>query len=334
MRFVNIENLAWLWSVPFLIYFYIYAFKKKDRAIENFCGLNLIDKLAPCHSRGRQKFKALLIVCAVVFLVIALLRPQWGFQWEEIKRKGVDIIIALDLSESMLAEDIKPNRLERAKRKIHDLLNMLEGDRIGLVAFAGVSFLECPLTLDYNAAKIFLDYLDVDLLPVKGTAIGEAIRTSVEAFGKYAGKSRALILITDGEDLEADPVIAAKAAREAGVKIFAIGVGKEGGAPIPNRNAGGGFKKDKKGNLIISKLDEESLQEIALETGGLYVRSVTGDMDLEKIYKEHIRGKMEQGELKTTRRKKWEERFQIFVLLGFILITLESVLSERKQKKT
>lgn len=333
MQFASLQYLVLLWIVPALAFFLAWSFKKKDRALESFCGLGLLDKLAPGLSRKREKAKAALSLAALVFLIVALLRPQWGFHWEDVKRKGVDVIIALDLSESMLAEDIEPNRLERAKRKIQDLLNMMEGDRVGLVAFAGVSFLECPLTLDYGAAKMFLDYLDVDLLPVQGTAIGAAIRTSVEAFGQYGGKSRALILITDGEDLEGDPLGAAKQAQEAGVKIFAIGVGKEGGAPIPNRGEGGGFKKDGQGNLVISKLDEDTLRKIANETGGLYVRSVTGDMDLEKIYKENIRGKMKQEELESARRKSWEERYQIFALLGLALILWESVLSERRAVK-
>jgi Ca-activated chloride channel family protein len=155
----------------------------------------------------------------------------------------------------------------------------------------------------------------------------------VDAFGKFGGKSRALILITDGEDLEGDPFGAASLAKKAGVRIFAIGVGKEGGAPIPNRDGGGGFKKDKEGNLVISKLDEATLQKIALETGGLYLRSVTGDLDLIKIYKESIRGKMEKAELQSSKQKKWEERFQLFVFLGLALLIFEFLIPEKGRDK-
>jgi Ca-activated chloride channel family protein len=333
MQFANLQYLSLLWLIPLLIFFYAWAFKKKDQAIEAFCGLGLMDKLAPFSNKKRRGLKAFLSLASLFFLVFALTQPKWGFHWEEIRRQGVDIIIALDLSESMLAEDVEPNRLERAKRKIIDLLDMLQGDRVGLVAFAGVSFLECPLTLDYGAAKMFLDYLDVDLIPVQGTALGDAVKTSVDAFGKFGGKSRALILITDGEDLEGDPFGAASLAKKAGVRIFAIGVGKEGGAPIPNRDGGGGFKKDKEGNLVISKLDEATLQKIALETGGLYLRSVTGDLDLIKIYKESIRGKMEKAELQSSKQKKWEERFQLFVFLGLALLIFEFLIPEKGRDK-
>ncbi|MCK5513335.1 MAG: VWA domain-containing protein, partial [Deltaproteobacteria bacterium] len=198
--------------------------------------------------------------------IFALTRPQWGFHWEEIKRVGVDVMVAIDVSESMLAEDVKPNRLERAKREVIDLIEMMEGDRIGLIAFAGTSFVQCPLTLDYGACKMFLDYIDTDLIPVPGTAIAEAIRTSLKSFNKRERKSKALIIITDGEDHEGEPIDAAKEAKKEGIKIFTIGVGREGGAPIPLKDGSGGFKKDRKGDMVITHLDEITLQKIALET--------------------------------------------------------------------
>ncbi|MEE3253071.1 MAG: VWA domain-containing protein, partial [Nitrospinota bacterium] len=180
-----------------------------------------------------QKSKAIFVTLTFLFLFIALTRPQWGYQWEDYKQEGVDIIIALDVSRSMLAKDIKPTRLERAKRKISDLLNMLKGDRIGLVAFAGTSFVQCPLTLDYAAARIFLNAIDTDLIPVQGTAIGDALRKSTNAFRTQENKSRAIILITDGEDQTGQAMEAAEEAKKAGVKVFTIGIGKEIGAPLP-----------------------------------------------------------------------------------------------------
>jgi len=207
---------------------------------------------------------------------------------------------------------------------------MLEGDRIGLVTFAGTSFVQCPLTLDYGACKMFLDHIDTDLIPVPGTAIAGVIRTSLKSFIKGERKSKALILITDGEDHEGEPVDAAREAKKEGIKIFPIGVGREGGAPIPLKSGSGGFKKDRRGDMIITHLDEVTLQKIALETGGSYVRSVTGDMDLDKIYLEGIRQHVEQKQLKSTRKRRWEERFQWFVFFALLFISIEFLVSERK----
>lgn len=330
MRFENLSYLLLLWIIPALIIFYIYVFTRKSKLISQFCSDKILSKLIPDISKTKQRLKATLLIISVFFIVLSLSRPQWGFQWEDIKREGVDILIALDVSESMLAEDIKPNRLERAKRKIRDLLKLLDGDRIGLIAFAGTSFLECPLTLDYGAVEIFLDYLDTELIPLKGTAIGHAIDTAIESFESKDKKSKSLILITDGEDHEGNPIEMAKRAHKEGIKIFTIGVGSSEGAPIPTKDGSGGFKKDNQGNLVLSKPDEEILRKIALETGGFYVRSVSNDLDLETIYKEGIK-KMEKKELQSSRRKRWEERFQWFLGIAIFLIVIEVIISERKK---
>jgi Ca-activated chloride channel family protein len=280
--------------------------------------------------KGRRRVKAFLSLLAMAFGIVALTQPQWGYHWEEIKRLGVDIIVAIDVSESMLAEDVKPSRLERAKREVFDLIEMLEGDRIGLIVFAGTSFVQCPLTLDYGACKMFLDYIDTDLIPVPGTALADAIRTATASFSKRERKSKALILITDGEDHEGEPIEAAKEAKQEGIKIFPIGVGRKEGVPIPLRGGSGGFKKDRQGDMVITHLDETTLQKIALETGGSYVSSVTGDMDLDKIYKEGIKQRIEQKQLKSTRKRRWEQRFQWFILCALLFIGLEFFVSERK----
>ncbi len=330
MNFAHSTYIYLFWIIPAFIFFYLYAFRKRDKLIKVFCGETLYPELVPRESRGRQKLKAVLLVSVVTFFIVALMQPRWGFHWEDIKREGVDIMVAIDVSQSMLAEDIKPSRLERAKRKVYDLCQMLEGDRIGLIAFAGTSFVQCPLTLDYGAFKIFLDYLNPDLIPVPGTAIGDAIRAAIKSFNKQERTSKALILITDGEDHESKPLEAAKEAQKDGIRIFTIGVGQEGGAPIPMKDGSGGFKKDERGEMVLSKLDETTLQKIALETSGSYVRSVTGDMDLNKIYKEDIRGKIEKKELRSTRKKRWEERFQWFVFIGILLLGVEFFMRERK----
>ena len=264
--------------------------------------------------------------------MLALTRPQWGYQWEDINQEGVDIIVALDVSRSMLAEDIKPNRLERAKRKISDLLDMLRGDRVGLVAFAGTSFVQCPLTLDYSAARIFLNAIDTDLIPVQGTALGDALRKSVKAFRTEDNKSKAIILITDGEDQTGQALQAAKEAREVGVKVFTIGIGKEIGAPLPNPDKTGGFLKNEEGEVILTKLDETTLQKISLETGGSYVRSVTGDIDLKTIYLDQINQNLEKKKFKSERRKIWQERFQWFIFPALLFLLYEANLAERKRE--
>jgi Ca-activated chloride channel homolog len=330
MKFAHPSYFFLLWLVPALIFFYLYAFRKKEKLIKIFCGETLYAELVPPASRGRQKLKAALLVCSLGLLIISLMQPQWGFQWEDIKRQGIDVMVAIDVSQSMLAEDIKPSRLERAKRKVYDLCRMLEGDRIGLIAFAGTSFIQCPLTLDYGAFKIFLDYLEPDLIPVPGTAIGQAIKTAITSFNRRERTAKALIIITDGEDTAGSPLDAAQEAKKEGIRIFTIGVGQEGGAPIPMKDGSGGFKKNERGEMVLSKLDEAVLQKIALETGGSYVRSVTGDMDLNKIYQEDIRGGIEKKELRSIRKKRWEERFQWFLFAAILLLGIEFLLRETK----
>jgi len=328
--FGNLKFLWLLWLIPGLLFFYMWATNKKNLLIEKFVSKDLKDKLLLGFSRTRQRFKIFLILMVITLSVLALIRPKWGFHWEEIKRKGVDIVVALDVSKSMLAEDVSPNRLERAKREIIDLINLLQGDRLGLVAFSGTSFIQSPLTLDYGAVKIFLDDLDTDLIPVPGTAIADAIEKSIKAFDPDDGKSRVIILITDGEDHMNNPLEAAQRANEQKIKIYTVGIGASEGAPIPDQ--GGGFKKDNKGNVVLTQLDETSLQKIALETGGSYVRSVSGDLDLENIYKD-INKTVEDKELKSGKRKRFEERYQWVLMLAFLLLILEVFISERTNRK-
>jgi Ca-activated chloride channel family protein len=332
MNFGSIEYFYLLWLIPVLIIFYIYAFKRKDKLIRLFCEDILIDRIMPDLNRGKEKVKAFIIILSVAFIIFALTRPRWGYHFEELKRKGVDLIVCVDLSSSMMAEDVKPNRLKRAKIEIEDFLKIVHGDRIGLLAFAGRSFLQCPLTLDYSAFKMFLDYLDTDLIPVQGTAIEDALKAAIKALDSKDKNSKAIILITDGEDTIGNPINAAKEAKEKGIKIFTIGIGSKGGAPIPEADGMGGFKKDKRGQLVMTTLDEETLQDIALTTGGKYVRSITGDLDLEKIYIEGIKRELEEKEFKEKKVKRYEERFQLFLGFAIILLVVESFMSEKKKK--
>ena len=330
MRFGDPLYFYFLWCLVPLIFFMVWGMRKKQQLTLKFCGNPLLSKLVHPGVEKRHRSKTIFVVLAILFLILALTRPRWGYKWENLHQRGVDVIVALDVSSSMLAEDIKPNRLERAKRKISDLLDMMEGDRIGLVAFAGTSFVQCPLTLDYGAARLFLSAIDTQLIPVQGTALGNAIKTSVKAFRSQEKKSKALILITDGEDQTGKALSAAKSASDQGVKIYTIGIGGEIGAPLPNPSGAGGFRKNQQGEVILSKLDETTLQQIALETGGSYVRSVTGDIDLNTIYKDQIKKNIEKKELKSERRKIWQERFQWFIFIALIFLVAETCLSEKR----
>ncbi|MBI4430932.1 MAG: VWA domain-containing protein [Candidatus Omnitrophica bacterium] len=296
-----------------------------------FADAKLLDHLLQSVSRTKQKAKAVLVVSGILFAILALIEPKWGYHWEEVKRKGLDLIVALDVSKSMLAEDIKPNRLEAAKREVKSLINLLRGDRIGIVSFSGSAFLQCPLTLDYGTAKLFLDYLDTDSVPKGGTDIGGAIRTAVKAYEGHEKKHRVLILMTDGEDLEEDVMEAVEEAKKQGVVIFPIGIGKQEGAPIPLTGERGQktFVKDPEGKVVLSKLDPVLLQKIALLTGGKKGSIGAGNFPLEEIYEEEV-SKMEKRELESSRQKRYEHRFQWPLFLSLLCFVAEACLSERK----
>ncbi len=332
MRIASPSYLLLLWLVPAMATFYLWSFRHRSRLLEKFASHEMLVRLLPPVSRTRQRAKAALLSTAVVMIILALLRPQWGFHWEEITRRGVDIMVAVDVSQSMLAEDVSPNRLERARRELEDLLDILEGDRVGLIAFAGQAWVQCPLTLDYGAFAMFLDYLTPDLIPVPGTAIAEAIDLATKRFVDQSSASRALILVTDGEDHQGKVLEAAKRAKDAGIQIYTIGIGAEQGAPIPSPD-GNGFIKDETGEVVMTRLDETTLERVAVETGGAYVRSTTGNLDLEKIYTEGIRSSLDATELESTRQKKWEERFQWPLFVAVLIVMLEPFLPEQGRRR-
>ncbi|MBC7188337.1 MAG: VWA domain-containing protein [Calditrichaeota bacterium] len=331
LRFANEHLLYLLFLVPLLVAFYALAFHWKRRAMERFGHLPLLQKLAANTSRRRQILKAALLVLALSLMILALARPQIGTKLEEVKRSGVDIVVALDVSLSMQAEDVKPNRLAKAKREIQQFIDRLQGDRIGLVAFAGEAFLQCPLTLDYAAAEMFLDIMDPSLIPTPGTAIGEAIAVAMRAFEQKERKHKVLVLVTDGEDHGSDPVEVAKQAAREGIVIYTIGIGSVEGVPIPVYDQRGqlvDYKKDRSGQRVTSRLDEITLQKIAQETGGAYYRATGGAMELDKIY-ERIAG-MEKKELASLRFSQFEDRFQYIVFLVLVLLIVEPLIPERR----
>ena len=322
MKFDHPHILFFLWGLLPLAGLLVYGIFRHKKILARYANASIFDHILPGFSYGTKWLKLILAVLATGFAVVALAGPLAGYRWEKTTQKGVDIMIALDCSRSMLAQDVSPTRLTRAKREIIDLTRLMHSDRAGLVAFSGAAVLQCPLTLDYNAFGIFLDALDPDYLPVGGTDLTAALETCYNGFDPASTAGKAVILITDGEDTAGDESaltkVVEKFAKEK-VRIFAIGVGDPAGAPIPAK--GGGFKKDSTGNIILSKVDETMLKKITAMTQGRYVRSVAGDMDLEQIYSGDILGTMERKELTQGRKKVWEKRFQ-WALLPCVLLLL------------
>jgi len=330
MHFSDSQFLWLLWLLPLLAALFLLAARKRKEALARFADEKLMEHLVARPSRLRAALRPVLISLALIGIVVAAAGPRWGFQWEEVHRRGVDVVVALDLSRSMLAEDAKPNRLTVAKREIRDLLDLLQGDRIGLVAFAGTAFIQCPLTLDYGAFEVFLEPMDPNWVPVGGTDLAAAIRSAIEAFPSQERSGRAVLLITDGEDHSGELQDAAEEARAEGVHVFVVGIGEPGGAPVPDGR--GGFVKEG-GRVVLTKLDEAALKELALTTGGSYVRSAAGDLDLRKIYLEDIKGSLEARELSSSRQRRWEERYQLVLLPALLLLILEGIIGPPRRRE-
>ncbi|MEK6645173.1 MAG: VWA domain-containing protein [Candidatus Firestonebacteria bacterium] len=333
MHFDNSYYLFLLFLVPGLILFFIATFKVKQNILKNFGELALLSKLIDPIIKKRQITKTILLIISITLLILVLAGPQFGSKLVEIKRHGVDILIAVDCSTSMLAEDIKPNRMEKVVSELSGVIEKLQGDRIGIIAFAGVPFVQCPLTLDYSAAKMILQLINTNLIPYPGTAIGEAIRTAIKSFSQKERKYKVLILLTDGEDHNTNPLGAADDARKEGIQIYTIGFGNPQGEPIPIRDETGtvtGYKKDKKGEVIMSKLDETTLQKIALQTGGKYYRASDGEIEVDRIYEDI--SKMEKKQLTSKTYSKYEDRFQWILFPALLLLIFEFIFPERKMK--
>lgn len=331
MTFFRVEMLFLIWSVPLLFLVIYYGMRKRRKILNGFSTPKALKIISPENTGRRRWGKSTLVLLSVFFISVALSGPKYGFKWQEIEQKGIDIIIALDCSRSMTAADIKPTRLDRAKREVFDLLGMLKGDRVGLVAFAGTAFLQCPLTLDYETFNLFLNTLSPDYLPVGGTDITGAVGAALQGFDAKSGSEKAIILITDGENTgNKDPVESAEGLKKKGIKLFCIGVGSAEGVPIPEPS--GGFKKDRSGKILLSRLDENTLKQMAVNTGGTYVRSVAGDMDLDAIYTTQIRGKMETATLTSSRKQIWEDRFQ-WPLIAAVIFLLSDLFLPVVRKK-
>jgi Ca-activated chloride channel family protein len=330
-RFANIEMLWCLIAIPvFVIIYIVYSYIKK-RQIKKFGDPELINQLMPDASRSRSIWKFSLILLALALLIIAAARPQYGQGEITIERSGIEVMIAMDISNSMLAEDVSPNRLERSKRLVDKLVDEMENDKVGLVVFAGEAFTQLPITSDYTSAKMFLNSIFPDLIRVQGTALGAAIDKTMQSLSDSASLTgKAIILITDGEDHEEGAIAAAKKAQEQGVKVFVVGVGKPEGAliPIPGKND---HMRDKNGQVVVSGLNENMCEQIAQAGGGVYVHCDNTNGALE-VLREQL-DEIKATELDPITYTDYNEQYQSFVLLALLLLIVEFFIMSRKNHR-
>jgi len=313
--------------VPAVALFFVWARRRRERALATFVEAALLPAVAPDLDRRRRTARAAMVVAATLCLVVALAGPMWGFRWQEVKREGIDLVVALDTSRSMLATDVRPTRLARAKLAVQDVLAQLHGDRIALVPFAGSAFVQCPLTLDYGAFAESLDAVEVGIIPKGGTSLAAAIDTGLDAFEGRQGNHQALLLITDGEDHDGKVKDATKRAADRGVKVYTVGIGTAEGELIPLES--GGYVKDRSGQVVKSRLDEESLKQIAVDTGGVYLHAAGPSLGLAELYRDYI-ASIEKRELESTLERRYEHRFQIPLLAAFVLLVIEPLIGERR----
>jgi len=325
----------WFWALavlPLLVGLYIRAERRSALQLREFVSPRLLPQLAGNVDRARRAIRFGLVLLSLALAITALAKPRWGYIYEDVKRRGLDLLFAIDTSRSMLSNDVAPNRLERVKLAAQDLITELQGDRVGLIAFAGRAFLQAPLTIDYEAAVESINDLDTKTIPEGGTNISEAIALAVQTFGKSAMGNRALIIFTDGEELSGDSVKEAKKAEEAGVRIFTVGVGTIQGSLIPLEQEGG-FVKDAKGEVHKSKLDEGRLREIAQATGGIYLHLESGPQTMRQLYEEGL-SKLKAAEIDARLSRRPIERYE-WPLGGAIAVLIASLfLNDRKKTRS
>lgn len=328
INFAQPYYLILLLLVPLFFVFYAVMRHFRKRRMAKLGDRALVKELMPSVSASKGWVRVTLFALAFFFFAIGLSRPQIGAKLKERNIKGVEIMIALDVSNSMMAEDYSPNRLERAKLAISSLVDKLRDDRIGLVVFAGTSFVQLPVTTDYASAKMFLNSINTESVPIQGTALGEAINTCIRSFSAQSERSRAIIIITDGENHEDDPVAAAKQAAEMGIKVFTVGVGSPEGKPIPYR---GELLKDTDGNIVVSRLDEKVLRDIASAGNGAYVRAGMSEFGLNPIV-DDIK-KMDEEMFNSVVFEEFDEQFMYFFAIALVFMVIEMLIGERKSRR-
>jgi len=335
MRFANVPLLWLLALVPVLALFFAWALWRKAKVLRRFAESEMLRRLVAGTSLPRQIAKMILLLLVVFFLTLSLARPQWGTKQETIERKGLDVVVAVDVSLSMLAEDIKPNRLARSKQEIQRFAERLNGDRVALVAFAGDAFLQCPLTSDYSAFRIFLDVLDPTLIEAPGTDLARAMEVSLKAFPKTSGtgKHRVLVLLTDGEDHGGRALKVAQDAAEQGVTVYTVGIGSVTGVPIPVTDESGAktYKKDSKGEIVSTRMDPDLLMQIAKATGGRFYHAEPGHFELLDVL--DAINSMEKQKLDSQQFSRFEDRFQIPLAIALVLLVAEMLLSDRRRRR-
>ncbi|MBR1929818.1 MAG: VWA domain-containing protein [Paludibacteraceae bacterium] len=330
-RFANIEYLWLLILIPVLVVLFILYDRHKRRQLAQFGDAELVALLMPNASRTRPIVKFSLLLLAYTLLVFALARPQYGTKEQTIKRQGIEVMFALDISNSMLAEDVAPNRLERAKQMLSKLIDKMQDDKVGLIVFAGQAFVQLPITADYVSAKMFLQSISPDLIKTQGTAIGDAINTSVRAFGDNQSQaSRVIILITDGENHEDDAKTAAQEAKQKGIEVIVVGIGKPKGSPIPIAGTNN-FMKDRSGNVVVSRLNEEMCKDIASAAGGIYVRCDNTNTAMRAVQKEV--DTLAKSDIEAKVFTDYNEQYQSFVLLALLVLIFDFFIFSRKNKK-
>lgn len=333
LRFENPQYLYWLLIIPVLVAIYVMIRLWNKRQFERFANIKLREYLVPMFSSARANTKFVIFNLIIALLIIGAANLQSGSKMEKVKREGIDLFLCVDISNSMHAEDIAPNRLERSKQAINKLISKLGGDRIGIIVFAGNAYVQLPITTDYSAAKMFLSTVDTDLIPTQGTEVGRAIELAIKSFGDTK-HNKAIIIISDGEDHEnGGAVKAAQEAAKHGIKIYTIGMGLDEGAPIPLYNKYGkktGYKKDKDGNIIITKVDDKILRQIAEIGDGIYVRASNSNVGLDKIYEDI--NKTEKSEIESNVFTDYDDQFQWFVGAAIILLIIEILLSSGKKE--
>ncbi len=333
LRFANTEFLWGLLAIPLLLFIFLRVNWWKRKAIASLGNKEVVMQLMPQVSFSRPWIKFIFFILAYALVVIGIADPQLGSKTEEVKRKGADLMILLDVSNSMLAQDLAPNRLENAKRALSQLIDKLHDDRIGIVVFAGQAYVQLPVTTDYAAAKLFLNTINTEMVPTQGTAIGAAINLGMQSFDFKNGTGKSIIIITDGENHEDDAVSAAKAALARNVTVNVVGVGSEEGAPVPIYQGGKqvGFHNDSTGHPVVSKLDETMGKEIAAAGSGVYVRANNANSGL-NIVMDQI-AKVQRKMTDTKQFKDFEDRFQFFLGIAFVLLLAEFFISIRKNMR-
>jgi Ca-activated chloride channel homolog len=329
-RFAHPEYFYIFLVLPALVFLFLFNRILRNRNLKSFGEMELLEQLMPSISTGRPIIKFGIWLLAISCLITALAQPQFGSKLTLTKRKGVELIIALDVSNSMKAQDIRPSRLERAKRAIALLTDRLKNDKIGLIVFAGQAYVQLPITSDYSSAKLFLESITTDIVPVQGTAIGAAIDMAVTSFSPNFQGSKAIIVITDGENHEDDAVGAAKKAQEKGIVVHTIGMGLPQGAPIPMTEGGNDFLKDRSGSIVVTKLDEPMLTQIAEAGGGSYIRANNAEVGLNNLFNQIE--KMQKTEMEAREYSEYNDQFPLFLSLAFFLILLDFVILDRKNK--